>query len=174
MVSAMTPFSIRLLGRFRAQRGGGPALAIHRKKAQALLAYLAVRPGLAASRDALAGLLWPGTTDQHARHNLRQSLFALRQVIAPTPFVVDGDLVRLDEKTVDLDVAAFERGVRQGTREALREAVDLYQGELLEGLRLDEAPFDDWLGAERLRLRELALGALEKLLSMELGDAVPE
>ena len=97
-------------------------LAIRRKKAQALLAYLALHPGAASSRDSLAGLLWSGTTDEHARHNLRQTLFALRQAITPDPFIVEGELVGLRENAVHVDVAAFERGVGRGTREALREA----------------------------------------------------
>lgn len=164
----MTQLSLRLLGGFRAQHGSGRPLAIRRKKAQALLAYLAMHPGAASSRDSLAGFLWSGTTDEHARHNLRQTLFALRQAITPDPFIVEGELVGLRENAVSVDVAAFERGVGQGTREALREATALYGSELLEGLRVDEAPFDDWLAAERQRLRELALTALEKLLALDL------
>jgi DNA-binding SARP family transcriptional activator/pimeloyl-ACP methyl ester carboxylesterase len=165
----MTQLSIRLLGGFRVQHGSGRPLAIRRRKAQALLAHLALHPGLTRPRDSLAGLLWSGTTDEHARHNLRQTLFALRRAITPDPLIVEGELVGLRESAVDLDVAAFERGVAQGTRDALREAMGLYRGELLEGLRIDEAPFDDWLAAERHRLRELALSGLEKLLAMDLA-----
>ncbi|HEY7652047.1 MAG TPA: alpha/beta fold hydrolase, partial [Methylomirabilota bacterium] len=87
---------------------------------------------------------------------------------------MEGQLVRLEESAVELDVAAFERGVAQGTRDALREATALHRGELLESLRLDEAPFDDWLAAERQRLRELALNALEKLLAMDLAAGALE
>jgi len=164
----MTHLSIRLFGGFQAELASGPPLGIRRKKAQALLAYLALHPGLARSRDSLAALLWSGTTDEHARHNLRQTLFALRKAVAPDPFIVKGELVGLQEGTVEVDVAAFERGVAQGTRDALREATGLYRGELLDGLRIDEAPFDDWLAGERQRLRELGLNALEKLLAMDL------
>ena len=164
----MTQLSLRLLGGFRTQHGSGRPLAIRRKKAQALLAYLALHPGAASSRDSLAGLLWSGTTDEHARHNLRQTLFALRQAITPDPFIVEGELVGLREGAVHVDVAAFERGLGQGTRETLRDATTLYRGELLEGFRVDEAPFDDWLATERHRLRELALTALERLLALDL------
>src|SRR5580765_8922398 len=111
---AMTQLSLRLLGGFRAQHGSGRPLAIGRKKAQALLAYLAMHPGRTCSRDSLAGLLWSGTTDAHARHNLRQTLFALRQAVDPDPFIVDGEQVGLRERAADVDVAAFERGVRAG------------------------------------------------------------
>jgi DNA-binding SARP family transcriptional activator/pimeloyl-ACP methyl ester carboxylesterase len=168
----MTQLSIRLLGGFRAQLGSGRPLALRRKKAQ--LAYLALHPGQACSRDSLAGLLWSGTTDEHARHNLRQTLFALRQAVAPERISADGELVGLRERATAVDVASLERGVRQGTREALREAVALYRGDLPEGLRVDEAPFDDWLAGERHRLRELALTALEELLAMDVAAGAVE
>lgn len=170
----MTQLSIRLFGGFRAQHGSARPLAIRRKKAQALLAYLAMHPGQTCSRDSLAGLLWSGTTDEHARHNLRQTLFALRQAVDPDPFIVDGEQIGLRERAVDVDVAAFVRGVGQGTRQALGKATGLYQGGLLENLRIDEAPFDDWLAAERQRLHELALTALEKLLAMDLAAGALE
>src|SRR5713101_7460698 len=125
---AMTHLSIRLFGGFQAELASGPPLGIRRKKAQALLAYLALRPGLARSRDSLAALLWSGTTAQHARHNLRQTLFVLRQV-TPDPFIAEGELIGLQAGMVDVDVAAFERGVAQETRDALREATSLYRGE---------------------------------------------
>ena len=168
MASAMTQLSIRLLGGFRAQLVSGRPLIIRRKKAEALLAYLALAPGQPRTRDALATLLWSGVGDEQARHSLRQSLFALRRAIAFDPFVVDGERVGLREGAACVDTAAFERAVAAGTREALREAGALYRGELLEGVRLDEAPFDDWLAAERHRLRELAVSALDKLLAMDL------
>ena len=88
MASAMTQLSIRLLGGFHAQLDSGRPLTIRRKKAQALLAYLALHPGQPRSRDALASLLWSGTADEQARHSLRQSLFALRQAITPYPLVM--------------------------------------------------------------------------------------
>src|SRR5262249_50855308 len=43
-------------------------------------------------------------------------------------------------------------------------AAQLYQGDLLEGIRVKEPPFDEWLLGERERLRELAVETLGKLL----------
>jgi tetratricopeptide (TPR) repeat protein len=63
-----------------------------------------------------------------------------------------------------VDVVEFEGQVAEGTVAALERAAALYRGELLEGLALQEAPFEEWLLAERDRLRELALEALAKLL----------
>src|SRR5947207_1402495 len=174
--SAMTQLSIGLLGGFCARLGPGQPLTIRRNKAPALLAYLALRPALAHSRESLAGLLWSGTTDEHARHNLRQTLFALRRAveIGPTPFRLEGETVALPSEAIAVDVAAFERCVQQGTRDTLHEAVTLYRGELLEGFSLDEAPFDDWVAGERQRLRELAMGGLDRLLALNVAAGAVE
>src|SRR5262249_36386198 len=59
--------------------------------------------------------------------------------------------------------------------DALAEAVSLYRGDLLAGLNIDEARFDDWLRAERQRLRELAVQALSSLVTLrEQRGAVDE
>jgi DNA-binding SARP family transcriptional activator len=84
----------------------------------------------------------------------------LRKVLAePEPLRLVGETVGLDPALVAVDVGAFEQCVARGTREALEGAVTLYQGDLLEGLTLQEPPFEEWLVAERLRLRELVLEA---------------
>jgi hypothetical protein len=49
--------TLRLLGGFRAHFGPGPALVLPTRKAQALLAYLALPAGRAHPRDKLATLL---------------------------------------------------------------------------------------------------------------------
>ena len=64
---------------------------------------------------------------------------------------------------------AFERLAREGTPEALRQIAELYRGDLLEGLGVTRAPFEEWLVGERERLRELALEALARLLAHQLA-----
>ncbi len=104
--------------------------------------------------------------EAQARRGLRQSLFTLRKAVGgePPALLIDGETVALNPSAVDVDVAEFERQVAEGTPAALDRAAALYRGELLEGLALQEAPFEEWLLAERDRLRELALEALAKLL----------
>ena len=71
----------------------------------------------------------------------------------------------LDAGAVDVDAVAFERLVQGDDPEGLARAVELYQGDLLEGLAFRGALFEDWLMAERERLRELAVDGLARLLS---------
>jgi len=156
---------LTLLGGFQARLGSGPALTLPTKKAQALLAYLAVRPGQAHPRDKLAALLWGNTSDAHARDSLRHTLAALRKALPARTLVTEGAPVALNPGAVQVDVATFEQGVGTGTPEALERAVSVYRGDLLEGLAVSEPGFEEWLLAERERLRELALEALARLLA---------
>jgi DNA-binding SARP family transcriptional activator len=65
---------VALLGGFEARLASGPQLRLPTKKAQALLAYLAMRPGHRHSRDKLASLLWGDKRDEQARDGLRHAL----------------------------------------------------------------------------------------------------
>src|SRR5262245_35287411 len=167
ILGVMGRLQLRLLGGFDLQAGPGQAVPIRLKKAQALLAYLACHSGQSHPRDKLATLLWPEMDDWQARANLRKVLFVLRpglSVVSPS-LRLDEDTVTLDTAALEVDVLAFQRLARRADREALQQAVDLYRGDLLEGLGVTEAPFEEWLTAERERLRELALEALAKLLA---------
>ena len=164
----MARLTLTLLGGFRAHLDPGAPLAFPTRKAQALLSYLAMPVGEPHSRDKLASLLWGSTVETTARTSLRQTLYSLRRILRRAesePLRADGNLVSVDPSAVSLDVLEFERCVQEGTPQALAEAVTLYRGDLLEGLTVQEPPFEDWLRGERERLHELALGALARLLA---------
>ena len=159
---------ITLFGGFHARLDPGPVLSLPNRKAQALLAYLALRPGQAHPRDKLAALLWSDSTDARARDGLRDALAALRDVIpefTPPILLASGHTLALNPAAVTVDVGEFERCLAVGTPEAMEQATALYTGDLLAGVNLDEPLFEDWLLAERERLRELALEGLAKLLT---------
>jgi DNA-binding SARP family transcriptional activator len=160
-----TPIQLKLLGGFDARLSGGHALAIASRKAQALLAYLAVPAGRRVGRETLTTLLWGETDETAARNNLRQTLFALRRAlgdVAADVLVIEGDAVALGAG-VRVDVADFERGAADRDVEAVAAAVELYRGDLLEGLPGTDPAFEEWLLAERDRLRGLLRGALGRL-----------
>ena len=169
--------SLTLLGGFQARLGSGAAMSLPTRKAQALLAYLGVRPGHAHPRDKLAALLWSESSDVRARDGLRQTLAALRRALPPTtsPYLlIEGQTVALSPAVVDVDVATFERHVAEGTPEALEQAATIYRGDLLSGFSLNEALFEEWLVPERERLRELALEALARLLACQSKTGTTE
>jgi DNA-binding SARP family transcriptional activator len=168
-VGTMVKLGLRLLGGFLLQADARPR-ALPARKAQALLAYLAVRAGRAHARETLTGLLWGDAGERQARQSLRQTMVRLRRALAGSArlLVAQGDTVTLNPGALDLDVAAFERLVKRGTPEALESAVALYQGPLLDGLSVAAPTFEEWLQSERARLAELAADALRRLVDRHL------
>jgi tetratricopeptide (TPR) repeat protein len=80
---------------------------------------------------------------------------------------VTGETIALDAGAVDVDATAFARLAGAGDGDSLAHAVDLYRGDFLEGFAFRGTLFEDWLMAERERLRELALEALARLLAQQ-------
>src|SRR5262245_17648779 len=159
----MIQLDLTLLGGFRARLDPGAPLALPTRKAQALLAYLAMPPGRAHQRDKLANLLWGEMRPPQSRASLRQALTALRKGLgACTALVVDAETVALEPGSVTVDTLTFEALAKPGDPARLEQAVALYHGDLLTGLALDEAPFEEWLLGERERLRELAMERSEE------------
>jgi DNA-binding SARP family transcriptional activator len=167
---------LRLLGPFEARLGAGLPLAFSTRRSQALLAYLALRPGRAHSRERIAALLWDQVPEARARQNLRQALSELRRVLkGSSALTITRDAVALRQEHVDADVTAFARLLAEKGADALERALALYRGELLEGLELEEPAFEEWLRAERERLRALAAEGFAKLLDRRLqADAHDE
>jgi DNA-binding SARP family transcriptional activator/tetratricopeptide (TPR) repeat protein len=174
----MEVLTLRLLGKFEAHGAAVRPIHLPSKRTQGLLARLAIRPGQAHAREQLATLLWPDASDREAHHNLRQTLFLLRKALAPAqPFLggANGAALSLDPTVVEVDTITFERLVEEGTPEALGRATALYRADLLEGFPSASGTFEEWLLAERERLRELAGDALARLLAHQARaqDAEP-
>jgi predicted ATPase/DNA-binding SARP family transcriptional activator/Tfp pilus assembly protein PilF len=186
----MTRLSIRLLGAFVVERNDQPVTTFRSLKNQALLAYLAMEAGRPHTRPALAGLLWPEQPEKEALLNLRQALFRLRNVLAndeaTPPFLqITQSAVQFDQRSDHwLDAAAFTHLVaacdhharttpdptpdhRRHCRlciERLTQAVDLYQGEFMHGIYIDDSPaLEEWLLLQRAWFQHGVLAALYDL-----------
>ena len=174
----MARLTLNLLGGFRVRLGSGaPPFTLPTRKAQALLAYLAMPAGPAYRREKLASLLWGSTVETTARTSLRQTLYAIRKSLRgadPQPLQLHANTVALDPAAVSVDVEAFEEGMAEATPSALAESLALYEGDFLEGLTVQEPPFEDWLLAQRERLRELAVGGLGRLLPHQRAAGATE
>lgn len=158
---------LSLLGSFEVTVGSGQLVSFPTHKAKALLAYLALQRDQSHSREKLSDLLWGDSNQTRARANLRQALTRVRQALPaalPRCLVAENGTIRLDSATVRCDVPEFEKLTGQGTPNALEQAALLYRGDLLEGLLIDEEPFEDWLREERRRLRDLAIEGFRALL----------
>ena len=163
----MPHLTLKLFGGFAARDAGNHPVRFPRRKTEALLAYLVCSRG-SHPRDKLAALLWPDVSDAQARQSLRQPLANLRQVLPPGALRVDEASVTLDLDAIDADVLAFRRLAAENTTAALAQAASLYEGDLLAGLDIKDAPpFEEWLQSEREALRDLALTSLARVLASQ-------
>ncbi len=172
----MGEIRLLLLGGFELRAPGDHAIRIALKKAKALLAFLALKPGQRHARDRLSALLWEESREAQARLSLRQALVNLRKALpnAEQILAADAGTVSLLPDSIEVDVLAFERLLAADTPESLVEAMGLYQGEFLEGFTSRSMTFEDWLMAERSHLREQALAAMARLLDHYLGSGLME
>lgn len=171
---AVKTFHIRLLGDFLLIANDRLVCSLDVPRLQSLLAYLVLHRGMPQSRSRLAFLLWPDSTDGQAHTNLRNLLYKLRVTLpeVATFLCVERQTLSWQPTALwSLDVLDFKRTMAQaeqarciqdpGTeRKALEEAVRLYQGDLLPSC------YDDWIQGERDRLRQIFLGALERLIEL--------
>ncbi len=172
----MASLHVKLLGEFEIRDGSGAPLGPLGRKAQALLAILALNPGATLPRDRLSALLWSDRGESQARGSLRHALAELRKVLVdldPAPLIADREMARIDPDTVEVDAVTFERLIDEDTVEALATAAELYRGNLLDGFDGRDAEFEVWLRTERERLRGRAGEALTHLLDQQVGsDAI--
>ena len=154
-----------VLGVFEALDGAGERIDFANRKAQALLAYLAIERDRAQSRDHLATLLWARTGEERARHNLRQALSKLR-TLCPDLIECPGDRIALNAKVCLVDATTFEALARSDDLEDLDLALQLYRGDLLEGYSARESEYQDWLEMARGQLRKRALDVADRLAGL--------
>ena len=162
--------ALTLLGGFHARFESGASLDIPTHKYRALVGYLAMPPGRAHPRDKLVALLWGDLSRAQGRTRLRQAILALRRSLgrfAAPALAIEGDTVALREEAVRVDAAELRRFARARDIATLERAAQLYGGDLLAGLPVREAPFEEWLAGERARLADVAMQALRRLLAMQ-------
>jgi len=173
----MSTLNISLFGKFSVKRDGQVLAGFDARKVQELFCYLLLHRDHSLSRETLAGVLWPETTTALSKKSLRQALWQLQsalgsqsEAISERMLVVDAEWIQLNAQAdLWLDVATFEYasnitqnipGAELDTQKALmlQQAVQLYQGPLLEGW------YNDWCILERERLQTLYLAMLDKLM----------
>ena len=177
--------TIRLFGTFSVDADGVPIQRFSTAKARALLAYLALNPDQPINRSVLATLLWPDTSDQNARDNLRNTLHRLRKTLANG---VEGTVelltatrqaVELHGATTQIDAVEFQHGLDAVANHehaaldecpecltVLEDAVALYREQFLAGLDIPDAePFEEWMSLRREFFAHRVRHALAELIA---------
>lgn len=173
----MTLLRIALLGNFAVARDNVPAPLRITRTGQTLLAYLLIHGQRQHSRDVLTTLLWGDQSQTQAQHCLNTALWRLRRQLEPTGVPRGAYLTTSGSGDVGFnwdsphwyDAGAFEARLNRAMlrpsermepsdAQAIEEALDLYQGDLLEGF------YDHWALSERERLCCLYLNGLTRLM----------
>lgn len=156
---------IHLLGQFDV-RLEGQRIALASRPAQSLFALLVLNVGREFRREKLAGLVWPETSEDSARKNLRQELWRIRKALASPnvpahEFLMTEGFTVVFRRTADywLDAAQLAQPVAgEGALGELVNQLSLYHGELLPGF------YDEWVVLERERLSSIFESKMEQLL----------
>ena len=160
--------AVQLLGRFDLRASAGQSVKVPAGKVCALFAALAVAPNHRQSREALLTLFWGDYPEQQARGSLRFALTVLRKALAHSECLslcTNKDAVWFDARSFHVDAVEFEKLAKMDNTAELQKAVDLYQGDFLEGVTVRCEQFEDWVRAHRIRLRNLFEDALDRLLT---------
>ncbi len=156
--------TLRVLGGFALSDPTDPqGLRLSQRRAEAMLAVLAVAGELGATRDRLLSVFWPERSEGQARHALRDELYVVRQALGADVILGDGDDLRLNPARITSDVQRFSEAIATGEWSS---AVAVYRGHLLAGFHVRGASeFEHWLDAERARLFRECKSAIEALAS---------
>lgn len=159
-------FTLKLFGNFELAGPEG-RVAFPSAKLSACLAYLALSPR-AVAREELTALLWGRHFEEQARQNFRQALARLRKAVGTDAIEADEHNLKLAAGAFESDAGQFFALVKSATLDDLRTAVGLAGGDLLAGIDVREAEWDEWLSSERRRIGTLVCDALVKLAGLEL------
>jgi DNA-binding SARP family transcriptional activator len=155
-----------LFGGFRIESEQDLQVRLTGKRGAAIIAYLARCPGMAASRERLADLLWGESDSDHSRNSLRQTLSVMRRDLMRAGVdIIESSkgAIRLKTGALGVDVDNFEAGLAARSPQELETALAAYNGPFLDGFYLGTSAFDDWAASERERLLNRAVEACEKL-----------
>ena len=162
----MARLTLTLLGGFQVRLGAGPPADPADEEGSGLPRLSRAptgtgAPARQAGRLAVGGSGAGARPEQPAAGALRAP--AGRGPVRPACLRVEGATIALNPDAVDVDAMTFERLVSERTPEALAQAVELYRGDLLDGLTLQEPPFEEWLMAERERLARAGPGGARRV-----------
>ncbi len=174
MMCEARPLQLSLFGGLECRLDGRSLALPPSSRCRSLIGYLALRQGNPPRRDFLAFTLWPDSSEEQARTNLRRALFDLFAAAPDLRDAVNSNRATLSfsAQQCAVDVEQFERlhsllprmtttsEPSAETLERLEAIADLYRGEMVPELD------DDWFALPRERYRRQAR---EVLLTLAHG-----
>jgi DNA-binding SARP family transcriptional activator len=170
----MSNIKFFLFGKFHIEADDNVIPKIEPRKAEELLVYLLICRAQPQSREHLAEMLWGEGAPEQSKSYLRKALWQLQSFLESCgiqkTLLVDGEWLQVNpDFDFWLDTEVLEKnfkdtqGIRgkdleKGQAASIKDAVNTYQGDLLEGW------YQDWCLYERERLQHLYLAMLDKLM----------
>lgn len=145
----------------------GRDVPLAKRKARALLAYLALVEGRQDTRERLVGLLWSESEEAKARSSLRQELHQLAEELEPTGFhgLVRSRLrVALEHPRLDVDAETVLAMARQGEIHPRLLNEKFISDSYLRDIDDVDPAFSVWAHARRQTFHDDLLGCLEVAL----------
>lgn len=142
----MSKITCRLFGTPQITKDGQPVFLPY-AKINALLYYMMVVK--VASRDEIAGLLWPDEDASAARKNIRNAIYQAKKSLGEEIIISpQKTFLHLNEELdIETDVAQFLQDPQSN--------LDLYTGDFLQGFYLKEAePYENWVAKMRSTYEE--------------------
>ena len=167
-VNSTQSLSLSVLGPF-VLRANGCEVAGLPRKAQALLAFLALQPDRKIPREIVADLLWTHSGPDQARHSLRQTLVALRKTQAANLVSANADALWIEAGAVEVDACVLETGLVDADTITLSESASRWRGALLGDLPAVSPAFDEWLRTERMKLTNVMARLLRRLATTHVA-----
>ena len=170
--------TVRTFGALRIEGAGESGSKLESKTRSLVAAFVVAKLGDTRwigelTRDRLAYLLWPDMTIDRAVNNLHATMSYARRFLGGSETIIQHDGVYELGDDVRIDVVEFRESVTKGDRlhnegvyfgaaVAYQCAVDLAEGDFLEGM------YADWVDNVRESLRGELARALERLIAIEI------
>ena len=177
---------ISLFGNLRISFAGRPVTAVNTNRLHSLIAYLILHGDTPQSRERLAFVLWPESSESQARTNLRQLLHHLKRALPAecSSLVTDNFAVQWrQDAACSIDIVDFQAAIAEAAAarrekhdarelQSLTAAARLYEDDLLPAL------YDDWLTPFREDYRRRLSAVLQRLATLceeqkDYASAIP-
>ena len=170
---------LRDLGVVRLELGGRAAERTSRRKAMALLCFIASRTRQASTKDETLDALWPDYSPEMGLNSLHQAIYYVRRIFDPEYregvsagyLTFDGEVLALDHELVDSDSQSCWRLLRTTSAQDL-DAADTILGLYQSRFAIDFT-YEEWATDYRETLHAAVLGRAEASISacLAAGDA---
>ena len=139
----------------------GMGVKLGSSKTIAVIAYLAAHKQ-SQNRDRVISLLWPDSTEESGRKNLRNALWSIRRVLDEDIIVTEHDQIALSQ-TVWVDIDQLQKLDEDQHCVSEELFTGIKYGVFLDNIKLAHSPeYEVWMMGERERLLQQYLRILKK------------